>query len=278
MWGLLSAGLGLLGNMFASDSAERTNDKNVALQRETNAQNINFARETAKNSIQWRVEDAKKAGLHPIYALGGSYAPSPVLNAPQRAVVGHNPLAGIAEALLSAKQLKLLDSQIALNKARAVKELKKSLPTPVAKKVVRHYVRSKPDHVSRMYNDSVTRRVSHHTHVSRTPPSISHGKNTISYLGKKLQLPDYFQKDMLDDVANAFGDNIADLVGVRVWLDTQKIAGKKRSAKIKKIERKIRGAKRMGDYEFTKLVRMKDGSLREVKWLGNKFVKGGGTW
>ncbi len=27
-----------------------------------------------KNGIQWRVEDAKKAGLHPLYALGANTA------------------------------------------------------------------------------------------------------------------------------------------------------------------------------------------------------------
>jgi hypothetical protein len=37
--------------------------------------------EFAKNQIQWKVADAKKAGLHPLYALGasGSYAPTNII-------------------------------------------------------------------------------------------------------------------------------------------------------------------------------------------------------
>lgn len=38
-------------------------------------------REFAQNGIQWRVQDAKNAGIHPLYALGGSgasYSPSAV--------------------------------------------------------------------------------------------------------------------------------------------------------------------------------------------------------
>nr|WP_317315728.1 hypothetical protein [Limosilactobacillus mucosae] len=42
---------------------------------EINQQNYNNQKEFAQNSIQWRVNDAKKAGIHPLAALGtqGSY-------------------------------------------------------------------------------------------------------------------------------------------------------------------------------------------------------------
>lgn len=71
MWGsLVSAGANLLGGLLgrsdAKDAREQSNalaEKNIALQREF-----------AQSGIQWRVEDAKKAGIHPIYALGGSGA------------------------------------------------------------------------------------------------------------------------------------------------------------------------------------------------------------
>lgn len=39
-----------------------------------NRQNADLQREFAQNGIRWRVEDAGRAGLHPLYALGGSGA------------------------------------------------------------------------------------------------------------------------------------------------------------------------------------------------------------
>lgn len=56
--------------------------RNEALARETTAQNIAMQREFAQMGIRWKVEDAKAAGLHPLYAIGGSgaaFAPSPTL-------------------------------------------------------------------------------------------------------------------------------------------------------------------------------------------------------
>lgn len=47
----------------AREANERMADKNIALQREF-----------AQNGIRWKVADAKAAGIHPIYALGGSGA------------------------------------------------------------------------------------------------------------------------------------------------------------------------------------------------------------
>lgn len=56
-------------------ATERANEQNLALRREEMA----AQREFAQYGIRWRVEDAKAAGLHPLYALGGvgpSYSPS----------------------------------------------------------------------------------------------------------------------------------------------------------------------------------------------------------
>lgn len=105
----------VLGSLIGSESNKdiassntsaqaEVNAQNVAYQREANAQNIELARELqarnealalrtaasnealqrefAQMGIRWRVEDAKAAGLHPLYALGGSgaaYAPAPAL-------------------------------------------------------------------------------------------------------------------------------------------------------------------------------------------------------
>lgn len=56
---LIGAGANLLGGLFGRKSQESAADRNIKLQREF-----------AKNGIRWRVEDAKKAGLHPLFALG----------------------------------------------------------------------------------------------------------------------------------------------------------------------------------------------------------------
>jgi len=60
---LIQAGGNLLGGLIGKKSQEDANEANAARQEEF-----------AKHGIQWRVEDAKRAGLHPLYALGGSGA------------------------------------------------------------------------------------------------------------------------------------------------------------------------------------------------------------
>jgi len=72
MWPALLAGLGgsaigavgqYFGAKMASDATREANEKNAALQREF-----------AQNGIRWKVEDAKRAGIHPLAALGVSGA------------------------------------------------------------------------------------------------------------------------------------------------------------------------------------------------------------
>lgn len=58
------------GNMAAANNQQQWNMFN---------QNAQLQREFAQNAVQWRVADAKAAGIHPIYALGGAgatYTPS----------------------------------------------------------------------------------------------------------------------------------------------------------------------------------------------------------
>lgn len=64
IWGpLISAGTSLLGGLLGRKSQNKMADKQAALQKEF-----------AQSGIQWRVEDAKKAGIHPLYALGAQTA------------------------------------------------------------------------------------------------------------------------------------------------------------------------------------------------------------
>lgn len=61
---------GLLGSSAAKDAREAANAQ--AMRQEA------LQREFAQSGIQWRVEDAKKAGVHPLYALGAqtpTYSP-----------------------------------------------------------------------------------------------------------------------------------------------------------------------------------------------------------
>lgn len=62
VWGsLISAGASLLGGYLSNRSADDRHDENVQLQREF-----------AQNGISWKVADAKRAGIHPLYALGNN--------------------------------------------------------------------------------------------------------------------------------------------------------------------------------------------------------------
>lgn len=64
----------LVGGLFGRNDAKRA----AEVQRENALRQEALQREFAQNSISWKVEDAKRAGLHPLAALGASstsYAP-----------------------------------------------------------------------------------------------------------------------------------------------------------------------------------------------------------
>lgn len=74
---ILSAGAGLLGNLFgakqSSDNADKTNAHNARIAAEQNAlarENMAQQREFAQHGVRWKVADAEAAGLHPLAALG----------------------------------------------------------------------------------------------------------------------------------------------------------------------------------------------------------------
>ena len=84
------------------------NAKNRALQERINRQNYEAQKEFYQNSIQWRKQDAIKAGINPIYALGGTsanFTPSFTASqetAPQVAGIGTS----LGNALIAYQQYK----------------------------------------------------------------------------------------------------------------------------------------------------------------------------
>lgn len=75
MFGAIVGGLGALaGGLLSSHSK----NKATASQHAIAMQELAYQKELHKNQVQWRVEDAKKAGIHPLAALGlssASYSP-----------------------------------------------------------------------------------------------------------------------------------------------------------------------------------------------------------
>jgi len=67
---IISAGASLLGGLMGKQSADSARDAQMQM----NERNIALQKEFAQQGIQWKVADAKAAGIHPIYALGGSTA------------------------------------------------------------------------------------------------------------------------------------------------------------------------------------------------------------
>lgn len=72
---LISAGANLIGGWMGSKSADKTRE----MQQQQFERNIELQKEFAQTGIQWKVADAKAAGIHPIFAMGGntaSYSPT----------------------------------------------------------------------------------------------------------------------------------------------------------------------------------------------------------
>lgn len=65
----IGAGVGLLGGVLSNMSSERQTDRGYS-----------FQERAAKEGIQWKVEDAKRAGIHPLYAMGApSFSMQPIV-------------------------------------------------------------------------------------------------------------------------------------------------------------------------------------------------------
>lgn len=58
---IISAGASLVGGILGNKSNQKIAEQNAALQKEF-----------AQHGISWKVADAKRAGIHPLYALGSN--------------------------------------------------------------------------------------------------------------------------------------------------------------------------------------------------------------
>lgn len=76
----IGAGSQLLGGFLGRRDARAANDQAMQLA----DRQIALQKEFAQHGVRWRVEDAKAAGIHPLFALGGSANYSPVNVAFQR--------------------------------------------------------------------------------------------------------------------------------------------------------------------------------------------------
>lgn len=111
MWDVVTSALGgLFDNSADRKAAKKQREHEIHL---------------AKNQIQYRVEDAKAAGLHPLYAMGGPTLSSNVSTPASN--VGRDTANAFQNAMTRKyneetrqKNLQLLDSQIELNKAQSM--------------------------------------------------------------------------------------------------------------------------------------------------------------
>lgn len=62
----ISAGANIIGGIFNRNAAKDANAQTVAAQQ----RQMDMQEQFAKQGIRWRVNDAKKAGIHPLFALG----------------------------------------------------------------------------------------------------------------------------------------------------------------------------------------------------------------
>lgn len=88
---LITGGANLLGGLLSAGGAIGGALINSSASRDINSKNADLQKEFAQNSIQWKIADAKKAGIHPLYALGAQgYSASP-------SYVGYDKGAGIRD-------------------------------------------------------------------------------------------------------------------------------------------------------------------------------------
>lgn len=120
-WNAVGAGISGAFGVGQSFMNQSSADKDRALA----AQQYDHQKEFAQNSIQWRVNDAKKAGIHPLYALGSqgiSYAPSSFSSMPDTSLSDAGNAVGSAVAgMAGQRQAKELHE---LQKASLIEDIR----------------------------------------------------------------------------------------------------------------------------------------------------------
>lgn len=105
----------IIGSVIGGYFSKKSDQRNIAAQKEINAQNLQAQQDMAQNQLQWRVEDAKKAGLHPLAGIGATpYQAIPTAQAYERTAgrdFGNN-LAQAFSKLDFGSQKKLRDLEI----------------------------------------------------------------------------------------------------------------------------------------------------------------------
>lgn len=120
-----------IGPLFSAGSqfilGDRAREDSAAQAREQTAANLAAQREFAQYGVRWKAEDARQAGLHPLFAMGGSgaaFAPSPIhiSQNEQLGNVGQN-LGRAASAMVSTQEREARQIQLDLARASVAKDL-----------------------------------------------------------------------------------------------------------------------------------------------------------
>lgn len=121
---VFNAGAQILGGVMSDRSTVRQN-----------AQNVAYQKEFAQKGVQWKVEDAKKAGLHPLYALGAtttSFSPVPVTGSATGDAIARG-ASNIAKSMSQSKmnklQTDLVEAQIQESRSRSIAALAQAKAT-----------------------------------------------------------------------------------------------------------------------------------------------------
>lgn len=140
---VIGAGANLLGGFLGDKSAQGMNRQNISFAREQMAAQKEFA----KQGIRWKVEDARRAGIHPLYAVGApAQSPSPVaLNfQPQGnmargiAAAGQNVSRAVQATMTDSERIGTrlaeaqLEGQLLANEGQAIENRAKSSQLPPA--------------------------------------------------------------------------------------------------------------------------------------------------